>query len=550
MTSLVLALSLAVGFAAAPVIQQAPPPTGTALISGVVSSSAGNRPIPNATLRVVQWVGALGRQMTARTDAQGKFVIKDLPAGSYDITVQADGHVSLRYGQRSTADVPRRIELADAQQFTDADITLPKFTAIEGQLLDEFGDPMPGVRVMASQVVFAAGKNRLVPATGTQNVPPTDDRGIFRIYGLAPGDYYLQGVTGPFAGANDPAGFDVTFYPGTKNSQDAKPVRLETGRDTSGISFAMSPAPMSTISGTVLDADGKPIRGSVMLFSTSGGDIRSMMSANIASSPDGRFMFRNVAPGSYVVQAFGRPADGGGNLGRSPFGYAAFDVNGDRDDLRLIVKGVRMTGRFLFEGSAPQPSTDRVLPALTPVEFVSSPAGGGPPAFKVNPDWTFEILNMSGERVLRPSVGAPGWTLKSVMIGGKDFTDTPINFRDGDVLDVEVTLTSNAGGIKGTVSNDNGPVSDATVVVFADDAAKWAFPSRFIALGRPSPKGEFTMMGLPAGSYLVAIAPPVVTPQGMAPQGPDPATLETLRKSAVRVSVTDGSTSPVTLTIK
>jgi protocatechuate 3,4-dioxygenase beta subunit len=543
-------LLLVAALALAPHQASAQPQTGTALISGVVTSSAGGRPIPNATIRAVQWVGGLGKQMTARTDAQGRFVFKDLVAGSYDFTAQADGHVSMRYGQRAMTDAPKRIELADAQQFTEADIVLPKFTAIEGQLLDEFGDPMPGVRVMAAQVVFVAGKNRLMPASGTQSVLPTDDRGMFRIYGLAPGDYYLQGVTGPFAGPNDPPGFDVTFYPGTKNPQNAKPVRLETGRDTRGLSFAMSPAPMSTISGTVFDADGKPVRGSVMLFGTSGGDIVSFVSANIASNPDGSFTFRNVAPGSYVIQAFGRPAGGGGNLGRSPFGALAFDVTGDRDDLRLVVKGVRVTGRFLFEGAAPQPPPDRVLPMLMPVEFVTSPAGGGPPAFTVNPDWTFEILNMSGERVMRPTVGAPGWTLKSVTIGGKDFTDTPISFRDGDVTGVEVTLTSNAGAIKGTVSDDKGPVPDATIVAFAEDASKWAFPSRFIGLARPTAKGEFQIAGLPAGTYLVAVAPPVVTPQGMAPQPPSTATLELLRKTAVRVSVLEGGTASATLTIR
>jgi hypothetical protein len=515
------------------------------MISGVVTSSGGNRPIPNATLVIIQWVGGLGKQMPARTDAQGRFTLKDLPAGSYDFTARADGHVSLRYGQRTPNDPPKRIELADAQQFTGADIVLPKFTAIEGQLLDEFGEPMPGILVTPAQVQFVAGKTRLTPAPGANNVQPTDDRGVFRIFGLAPGDYYLAAATGPFAGPASPAGFAVTFFPGTTNPQNAKAVHLDSARDTTGVSFAMTPAPMSTVSGIVTDATGKPIRGDVFLFGLSGGDIRSFMSARMPSSQEGAFTFRNLAPGSYVVQAYGAPAAGGGNLGRSAFGAATFDVAGDRDNLRLVVKGVRVTGRVLFEGSAPQPAIDRVLINLAPIEFVNSPAGGGPPAMTMNPDWTFEILNMSGERVLRTSVGSPGWTLKSVLIGGKDYTDTPIDFRNGDVGDVEITLTSNAGSISGTIVDDKGPVAEATIVAFADDAAKWAFPSRFVAATRSRQKGEFGIGGLAAGTYLVAQAP-----AGFAPQTADPATFESLRKTAVRVTVIDGAASPVTLTIK
>ncbi|TAK15855.1 MAG: carboxypeptidase regulatory-like domain-containing protein [Acidobacteria bacterium] len=541
MTVLLLALTIALAPNQGPPSGQA---VGTGTISGVVTSSPSNRPIPNATLRVVQWVGGLGRQFTARTDAQGKFTLKDLVAGSYEITAQADGHVTMRYGQRAPTDGPRRIELADAQQFSDANIALPKFSAIEGQLLDEFGDPMPGIVVWPASVAFAAGKTRLMPAQGAQSVMPTDDRGMFRLYGLAPGDYYLMAATGSFAGPAGPSGFAVTFYPGTTNPPDAKPVHLDIGRDTRGISFAMTPAPMSTISGAVSDADGNPARGNVMLFGLSGGDIRSFMNANIATDPDGRFTFRNLAPGSYVIQAYGRPAAGGGNLGRSPFGSLVVDVNGSRDDLRVVVRGSRMTGRILFEGTAPQPPIERVVLTLMPVEFVSSPAGGGPPAMTVNPDWTFEVLNLSGLRVARPIVGAPGWFLKSVTIAGKDFTDTPIDFRNGDVADVEVTFTSSVGTIKGTASDANGPVTDAAILAFAEDASKWTFPSRFMAAARPSPRGEFTLTGLPAGWYLVAVAP-----AGISPQTADPAVLENLRKTAVRVNVLDGATATVALTI-
>ena len=161
MTSFLLALALALCSPGGASLQDPAPQTGTGLISGVITSTAGGRPIPNAAMNIIQWVGGLGKQMPARTDARGRFTLKDLPAGSYDVTARAEGHVSLRYGQRDPSDGPKRIELADGQQFTDANIVLPKFSAIEGQLIDEFGEPVPGVLVAPMQVAYVAGKTRL-----------------------------------------------------------------------------------------------------------------------------------------------------------------------------------------------------------------------------------------------------------------------------------------------------------------------------------------------------------------------------------------------------
>jgi len=108
-----------------------------------------------------------------------------------------------------------------------------------------------------------------------------------------------------------------------------------------------------------------------------------------------------------------------------------------------------------------------------------------------------------------------------------------------------VTLTSNAGSIKGTVTDSKGPAADTTIIAFAEDPSKWAFPSRYMTVARATAKGEFTLAGLPAAWYLVAVAPP-----GLTPLAADPAALETLRKTAVRVSVLEGGAASVALTIK
>ena len=108
---------------------------------------------------------------------------------------------------------------------------------------------------------------------------------------------------------------------------------------------------MAAISGAIVDASGQPVPGAnLMLFQTTGGDVRALIMARRAAEADGTFSFRNVAPGSYVIQAFGRP-QGGGNLARAPFGSLALDVqDGGRND--LVVRSAARRRADIFHSKA------------------------------------------------------------------------------------------------------------------------------------------------------------------------------------------------------
>ena len=80
------------------------------------------------------------------------------------------------------------IDLADGQR-TTANFTLSRGSAITGRVSDEFGDPITGARVQVLRSQVQQGRRRLVPATGGAQ---TDDTGSFRVFGLAPGEYYVS----------------------------------------------------------------------------------------------------------------------------------------------------------------------------------------------------------------------------------------------------------------------------------------------------------------------------------------------------------------------
>src|SRR5204863_885936 len=133
------------------------------------------------------------------------------------------------------------------------------------------------------------------------------------------------------------------------------------------------------------------------------------------------------------------------------------------------------------------------------------------------PDWTFETNELFGRGVIRVDAPPP-WGMKSVAIDGRDMTDSPVDFRTGDLERVEVTLSSRWASLSGTVTEGDKAAADYTVILFAEDSAKWTFPSRFVRSARPNQTGAFSLDILPAATYL-AIALPAI--QGTEWQDPE-----------------------------
>lgn len=542
-------LSLAVLLAGAPAPdreQQAPPaPQPTARISGRVVDAVTGKPVEHAALRIVSFeVMRVAR--SAGTDADGRFTFADLVPGRYQLSVSARGFVAQQFGQRADSEPGRPIDLADHQHFDRADFSLVRTGAIEGVLRDEFGDPAPGITVRVSRPAFVAGRRRLMPLSGSTPGSTTNDQGRFRIANLSPGSYYVTALAGVFADPNAPGGFAPTFHPGTPQVGVAMPVAVGSGQQVSGIDFTLVPVPTVALSGRFVDGGGQPVpRANYMFMAHDSTGASALAIVRGLADGDGRFALRNVPAGRYTIQAFGRP-EGGGNLGKAPFGWLTVSV-ADRDvsDLEVrIVPGTKAAGRIVLEGGQSVPLAPKQVVVLPrPVEFESAPIAGGPPNFEVRDDWTFQVDNMSGLRVVRASVASPGWAVKRIMLRGQDVIDTPLDFATSDVNDLEVVLTTNVSTLSGSVTDATGaPVADCSVVVFAVDQARWTYPSRYIALARPNQAGQFRVAGLPAASY-VAVA--LRSVEGG--QGEDPEFLEQIRALGTVVFILEGQSQAVEL---
>jgi hypothetical protein len=522
-------------------------PRGTAILRGQIVAADNGSPIRRAQVRVTSPDAREGRLAT--TDAQGRFEIKELPAGRYTLSASKGGFVSLQYGQRRPTESGTPIELGDGETIEKITIGLPRGSVLGGRITDEFGEPVANASVSAWRYAYAGGTRRLIPA-GQNARDTTDDQGHFRLFGLPPGEYYVSATlrsSGPEV--TDPmgevSGYASTYFPGTTNVAEAARVTLAVSQENTTINFGLIATKLVKVSGQVLMSDGGPAsNGLVMLIpvSTSGRPGMALQQGGNGNrvNDKGTFQMSNVAPGRYTLQA-----RTGGNrefeLAKMDLTVGAEDVDG----LTLVTAaGAIVNGNVVSDSGEPfdfKPSQFQVAARAASPDG-AGPVGPGMAAARVGDDWTFSLRNIS-DAVLFRTATPQGWALKSISLGGQDITDTPMEFPQGQTVSgMQIVLTKKITTLSGLVSDAKGnPVLDATVVVFPADDKLLTFQSRYIKAARPDQDGRYRVTGLPGpGSYLA------VALQGLEDgQAGDPEFLASVRDEATKLELGEGETKSV-----
>jgi hypothetical protein len=410
----------------------------------------------------------------------------------------------------------------------------------------------------------------LTPAGTAQ----TDDLGQYRVWGLMPGDYYVNaqsrinltfaapgggrgGRGGGAAGAiaaeagalgggnvaalfapNDESqrAYAPTFYPGVASVAEAAPITLGLSQQSLDVDFGLQLVPVARISGYVANPDGSPTRrGNVNLTTeVMAGGRGNQLGNNYGSriSGDGTFSISNVPPGRYILRARGNDAQWP-QYATLPVTVAGADIP---DVSIMVAQGATIIGTVSF------PPLQTALPDMGQVRIssVSIDPGLTNSQARVEQDNSFKIVAVAaGLHLIRPGGQLRGWSLKSVLLDGRDITDTPIEVRSGqEITRVLMTFTDAVNEINGTLTTDRGvPITDYTVLAFPIDSSLWRAQSRHIATARPDQNGKFWIRNLPAGSYYVATVDP--TQQG---EWFEPDYLEEHRVGAANVTLGEGDT--------
>ena len=166
---------------------------GTAVLKGRVVAGESGKPLRRARITIRAPELGSESQRTTSTNLDGRYEFKELPAARYRVSVTRGGYLGLDHGQRRPGEIGRPVQLADGQVLDKIDFALPRMSTITGRVTDESGEPIEGVRIFATRMMFFEGRRRLVPI-GTSQIQ-TDDEGEYRISRLSPGNYYVMATT-------------------------------------------------------------------------------------------------------------------------------------------------------------------------------------------------------------------------------------------------------------------------------------------------------------------------------------------------------------------
>ena len=512
----------------------------TASISGRVTTETGS-PLRRAEVRATS-NGGLTRFTT--TDTDGRYVVRDLPAGAFTLHVSKSGFVPLYFGQRRPFERRTTLQIVPGTRAL-ADVRLPRAGAITGRIVDRTGEPVMGVRVQALRRRMVNGQRGLQAAGAADT---TDDTGAYRVYGLPPGDYY---VTATPRGPDDRSGRPLPtilgrntpiFYPGTANRDEAQRVAVDVAGEARA-DLVLTEVRTSRLSGIVLTSSGTPATGAMVSLlsrdlSLGGNDVGdALVSLQIQDDADanGRFELEGVPPGSFTLRVNTRPGisvpfDPATQRFTSspvlpPIETAMVPVNVDGDNAGLTVTtspggavdvvlvadqgvsaplpdNVRFTARTSDGNSLSLMVMDHVRSTSANSIAISGSISAGSSA--VSPAGEKATLVLQAPARLSVDGLPEHWALKAILLDNEDVTDRLIELRDGPPRTLRVVLTDRVSGVVGSVASSsfagNGAAAEAIVLVFADDERKWTYPSRFVRSVRAD-RGRFELAGLPPDEY-------------------------------------------------
>ena len=487
-----LALQLTAS-AAAPQASAEPQP---AIVSGRVIDAESGRPIAGA---IVMPFGTAAPAPPSRvlTNAGGQFVIRGVRPGDLVLMATRGGYIDASHGQARPRGYGQPVHVVEGKRYPDVDIRMWRHGVITGTVTDDAGDPVIGVRVQAFLGARAGGRLSYAPAgTGA-----TDDRGVYRIPQLAPGDYLVAVISKQtsiptevmdvfFAGASTraerdalgremkridaavvPAGsryatsvgavtipleagtatpisqsgallvYPTTFFPAARSASQAATVSVRSGTERANVDLQLRLERTARVSGALTGPGGIASHVPVRLVAAGNDAVGAVDGAATITDSTGSFAFAGVTPGQYTLFALRVP--------RPPIDPP--------DDSKMTVQAGTVA-------IAPRPP---------------APAGLAPP----------------------PPVPADAtlWAQMPIAVGESDLSDVIVPLRPGPRMSGRLEFDGTAD------RPDPVLVSNLRITLEPADGLP-GVPGMDTDGGHPDDRGGFRTPGVPPGRYVVRVS--------------------------------------------
>ena len=471
----------------------------------------------------------------ATTDQNGNYRITNLPAGTYFVRPVAP---SFTLEDEFTSNT---IVVNESESVEDINFALVPGGVITGKITDAEGKPL-----IEEAVAIIPSNTASVEGGVYGGDLRTDDRGIYRAFGLRAGKYYVSvGHNEAVPGGSRPS-YRQTFYPSVTEFEKAALLEVTEGSETKNVDIVVGRAVTGfKVSGRVLDADtGKPLVVKYGVYQSRGESGGSSMVGNNATNADGEFRLENVLPGKYVV--FIVSEDSGVREDS-----VAFEVV-DRDVGDLVIsagKAASVSGVVALENAdgsaANRKFSDMFIYAR--VESERQFYGGGSFTHPVNPDGSFRIPGLRKGTVRFDFISRLRNDYKPIEVlrVERDGVLQPsgLILKDGErVTGVRLVVKYLTGAIHGQIKVEGDeviPSQRLSVWITRVDPNR---PDDEMHSGNSMPQVDsrkrFAVDGLAAGTYVVNVA--VF----------DPNRQDSQKIFKQEVTVTDNAVSEVTITVK
>ena len=503
------------------------------IVRGRVIYEDNRRPLRRVHLTIWDPAGKnRTRPYDAWTDGRGEFQIVDVPAGKYFIEVSAPG--IMRSELYETDEGARNLTsvTVDGTSTVDVVVRVRRGGAISGRVTYADGDPA----INASVRIFRKkeGKWTQVVTGRTYDDATTDERGIYRVSGLVPGEYVVGAAElkwGVELGAQDkPDGtrllnravLGTSFYDGATTMTSATVLTIQAGEEQKDVNITLADRSAHSISGTVVFKSNthgvSRARVSLKRKDESPAVLSDLEEPVTNTDENGHFTFDEVEDGNYTITitpprwySRGHDVPTAAQIADASQRFAArkleVTVSGaNLADLMIeVYRGSRISGTVAVDGGKPLPANVLVYALLYALREVSQAETLSP--IRVQTDGTFSLEGVPpGLIYLRTSVPPdnPFYT-KSVTAGRRELLRGPLLVKEGeDLTDVRIVISPDVALLSGRVIASDGktPVAGVSVVLISTDADQQKSTSRLYALTNAD--GSFRLSGAP-GEYLAII---------------------------------------------
>lgn len=500
-----------------------PRKTGTGSINGRVTVGGKPRAGVTVLLESAQTNTSGGRRAiaTTETDEEGNYSLRDIKPDSYRVAAIASDTVP----QADPMGPVGTVLLGEGETLDGINLSLVKGGVITGTVVDSNGWPVTGQLVKLDKF-DPRGVARSFYGIGGRSIRAnTDDRGVYRLYGLPPGKYLVSlGEAGgdQLRSGKGPPAYSRVYHHDTADQSKATPIEVSEETEATGIDIKLSARLKAyTVSGRVIATDTQQAVPGVKVGYT--GRMAGAYIDGPPTSATGEFRFEGLSNGRY---SFYLSLDGESELYSELVSVEVSD--GDVTGVEIPAKrGSSISGVVIIEGTRDSSILSRVSKLSLGARRHDDGTATPPPLSRsvVAQDGRFRINGLQpGTFSLHPYQSADFGSLKHTRTereGVLQNRGIEVGPR-AQVTGVRLVLTYASGSIYGQLVAEDMKAADGAAFMILARSLDQNAPLASSAV-RSDVRGGFLIQPLVAGQYelvVTRLAPSPSPAQGTQGNGP------------------------------